>query len=288
MQSVAVARAAIPRYTCHMTLIGFTNPLSPRGVAQTVEPTPHHISTDCIKVVFRAGEELAQAHLPAGLVAVEGGLGFAWVADMLKVSAHEPDQAFLNPERTQYEEGAVGWYCRYQGQPGIYFSSLWVTQDWSMLFGQIMGWGKKLAEVHRTRLMATNPGMAPVGPGTRLAGVVHRHGQTLLRVGIEVERAEAAADLERAERPRDFDGPWSIFMQRYFPSDGPEIPEVNQLCALRLTGVQTGPVWSGRPFLEFGDSDNEELAALAGAVPLRAYAYEQGWTTDTKLELLRG
>ena len=69
---------------------------------------------------------------------------------------------------------------------------------------------------------------------------------------------------------------------------GPEIPEVNQLCALRLTGVQTGPVWSGRPFLEFGNSDNEELAALAGAVPLRAYAYEQGWTTDTKLELLRG
>ena len=59
MQSVGVARAAIPRYTCHMTLTGFTNPLSPGGVAQTVEPTPHHISTDCIKVVFRAGEELA-------------------------------------------------------------------------------------------------------------------------------------------------------------------------------------------------------------------------------------
>jgi hypothetical protein len=270
-----------------VSLSGFTNPLSPRGVAQAVEATPHHISTDCIKVVFRAGEDEARAWLPEGLEPVEGGLGFAWVADMLKVSMHEPDQAFLNPERTQYEEGAVGWYCRYQGQPGIYFSSLWVTQDWSMLFGQIMGWGKKLAEVHRTRLMDTNPGMGPVAPGTRLAGVVHRHGQRLLRVGIEVERAEAPADLERAERPADFDGPWSIFMQRYFPSVGPDIPEINQLCALRLTGVQTGPVWSGRPFLEFGASDNEELTRLAGVEPLRAYAYEQGWTTETKLELLR-
>ena len=270
-----------------MSLSGFTNPLSPRGSAQAVEPAPHHISTDCIKVVFRAGETVAQAHLPEGLDAVEGGLGFAWVADMLKVSTAEPDQAFLNPERTQYGEGAVGWYCRYQGQPGIFFSSLWVTQDWSMLFGQIMGWPKKLAEVHRTRLMASNPGMELVGPGTRLAGVVHRQGHRLLRVGIEVEQAEAPADLERGERPADFDGPWSIFMQRYFPSVGPDIPEVNQLCALRLAGVQTGPVWSGKPFLDFGRSDNEELEALAGAVPLRAYAYEQGWTTKTEVELLR-
>ena len=270
-----------------MPISGFTNPLSPRGLAEAVEPAPHHISTDCIKVVFRAGEDEARAWLAEGLEPVAGGLGFAWVADMLKVSEQEPDQAFLNPERTQYGEGAVGWYCRYQGQPGLFFSSLWVTQDWSMLFGQLMGWPKKVGEVHRTRVSAVNSGMGPVGPGTRLAGVVHRHGQRLLRVGVEVERAEAPADLERGERPADFDGPISIFMQRYFPSVGPDIPEVNQLCALRLTGVQTGAVWSGKPFLEFGASDNEELEALAGVEPLRAYAYEQGWTTDTKVELLR-
>lgn len=270
-----------------MTLSGFTNPLSPQGLAQAVEPAPHHISTDCIKVVFRAGEEQARAWLPDHLEPVEGGLGFAWVADMLKVSVAEPDQAFLNPERTQYEEGAVGWYCRYQGRPGIYFSGLWVTKDWSMLFGQLMGWGKKIGEVHRTRVMAVNPGMTAVGPGSRLAGVVHRHGQTLLRVGIEVERAEAPADLERAERPRDFDAGFSIFMQRYLPSVGPQIPAVNQLCALRLASVTTGAVWSGKPHLDFGASDNEELTALRDVEPLRAYAYEQGWTTKAELELLR-
>ncbi len=270
-----------------MSISGFTNPLSPHGLAQAVEPAPHHISTDCIKVVFRAGEDVARSWLPDGIEPVEGGLGFAWVADMLKVSEQEPDQAFLNPERTQYGEGAVGWYCRYQGQPGIYFSSLWVTQDWSMLFGQIMGWGKKIGEVHRTRLHATNPGMGPLGPGTRLAGVVHRHGQRLLRVGIAVGRAEAPADLERRERPADFDAGFSIFMQRYFPSVGPDIPEVNQLCAMRLAGVQTGAVWSGKPFLEFGASDNEELEGLAGVELLGAYAYEQGWTTETQVELLQ-
>lgn len=270
-----------------MPLSGFTNPLSPRGIAQIAEPTPHHISTDCIKVIFRTDEATAASFLPEGLDPVEGGLGFAWVADMLKVSAHEPDQTFLNPERTQYEEGAIGWFCRYQGQPGIFFSSLWVTQDWSMLFGQMLGWPKKIGEVHRTRLHSFNPGMSAVGQGTRLAGIVHRHGQRLLRVGIEIEREEAPADLERAERPRDFDAGFSIFMQRWFPSVGPGIPAVDQLVALRLAAVTTGRVWSGTPFLEWGSSDNEELEPLHRAVPLRAYAYEQGWTTDTKLELLR-
>ena len=116
---------------------------------------------------------------------------------------------------------------------------------------------------------------------------MHRHGQRLLRVGIEVERAEAPADLERAELPADFAGGFSIFMQRYFPSVGLDIPGVNQLCALRLAGVRTANVWSGKPFLEFGASDNEELEGLNGVELLRAFTCEQGWTTETKVELLR-
>ena len=46
-------------------------------------------------------------------------------------------------------------------------------------------------------------------------------------------------------------------------------------------------MFSGKSFLEFGAADNEELEALAGVEPLRAYAYEQGWTTETRVELLR-
>ena len=51
--------------------------------------------------------------------------------------------------------------------------------------------------------------------------------------------------------------------------------------------MRTGAVWSGKPFLEFGASDNEELEGLNGVELLRAYAYEQGWTTEAKVELLR-
>lgn len=261
-----------------MNLAGFTNPLSPTGKAELVERTPHHISCDAILVNFRAGRELAQRYLPEPLQATEDGLGFAYVADMLKVSAEEPDQPFLNPQRTQYGEGIVGFYCSHDDAHGRYSNFIWVTEDWSLLFGHVMGFAKKIGSVHRTRLNPANPGMDPLGPGSRLSGVVHRHGRRLLDVGIEVERAEEPSGLARqGDR---------VFMVRYFPSSGPDIPEVRQLTSLKLRGARTQDVFSGTPFLRFGESDNEELEALRDVEPVRAFTYRQGWTTDTVEELV--
>jgi hypothetical protein len=260
-----------------MNLSGFTNPLSPTGRAELVEQTPHHISADAIRVMFKAGEDVAARYLPAPLTPVEDGIGFAYVADMLKLSAAQPDQPFLNPERTQYGEGIVGFYARFGQVTGRFSAFIWVTQDWSMGFGQAMGWAKKMANVHRTRINSFNPGMKEVGAGSRLSGAVHRHGNTLLRVGAEIERPEQPTALPGyGDRG---------FMLRYFPSVGPDIPETRQLVSLRLSDVATGDVYSGRPFLEFGYSDNEELDALRDVVPLRAYAYKQGWTTDSVVQL---
>lgn len=261
-----------------MNLAGFTNPLSPDGTAELVERTPHHISCDAILVNFRAGRELAQRYLPEPLEPIDDGLGFAYVADMLKVSAEEPDQPFLNPQRTQYGEGIVGFYCAHGDTRGRFSNFIWVTEDWSMLFGHVMGFAKKMGSVSRTRLNPANPGMEPLGPGSRLSGLVHRHGCRLLDVGIEVERAEEPSGLVRqGDR---------VFMVRYFPGSGPHIPEVRQLTSLKLSGGTTQDVFSGKPFLRFGASDNEELEPLAGVEPIRAFTYRQGWTTDAVEELL--
>lgn len=261
-----------------MNLAGFTNPLSPMGKAELVERTPHHISCDAILVNFRAGRELAQRYLPEPLEPYEDGLGFAYVADMLKVSVDEPDQPFLNPERTQYGEGIVGFYCKHGETAGRLSNFIWVDQDWSMLFGHVMGFAKKMGSISRTRLNPANPGMEPLGPGTRLAGVVHRHGRQLLNVGIEVEKAEEPSRLFRAGD--------RVFMLRYFPSTGPEIPEVRQLVSLKLSNGVTQGVFSGKGSVKFGESDNEELTALSGAEVVSAFTYRQGWTTDTAEELL--
>lgn len=263
-----------------MTLKGFTNPLSPHGRASTVEPTPHFISADAIRVNFRAGEETVRKYLPEGLEPVEGGIGFAYVADMMKVSASEPDQAYLNPERTQYGEGIIGFYCTHKETRGRFSAFIWVDQDWSMQFGVVMGWGKKMAEIHRTRINPYNPAMQPIGPGTKLKGVVHRHGRTLFEIGVDIEQEEQrqpTANSDHGDR---------AFLLRYFPSVGEEIPETKQLLGLPLSGANTGDMFSGKPYLKFGESDNEDLELLKDAEPIRGFVYKSGWKTDTVLELL--
>lgn len=262
-----------------MTLHGFSNPLSPTGRAALVEPTPHHISSDAIRVDFKAGVDVARRYLPEPLEPIEDGLGFAYVADMLKVSSADLDQPFANPERTQYGEGIVGFFCKHGEVHGRFSAFIWVTQDWSMGFGMLMGWAKKMGEVHRTRLNPLNPGMREPGPGVRLSGVVHRYGERLLRVGIDIEQDEPP-DALPAHGGRGF-------MLRYLPSVGAQIPETRQLVSLRLQDVRTGDVFSGTPTLELGASDSEELEPLQDVTPVCAYAYRQGWTTDASVELIQ-
>jgi len=261
-----------------MPIKGFTNPLSPNGRAQLVEPLPHHISADAIRVLFRAGEATARAYLPEGLEPVEGGLGYAYVADMVKVSADEPDQTFLNPERTQYGEGIIGFYCRRGETFGRFSAFIWVTEDWSMFFGQLMGWAKKMGEVRRTHLNPFNPGMTGYGPGARLSGQVHRRGHMLFRIGVEVERS-----VEPSEMPAYGD---RGFMVRYLPSIGPQLPEIHQLLSLKLKAVKTGDVFTGRPTMQIGTSDNEDLDGLHSVELVSGWAFKQGWTTDASVELV--
>ncbi|MFS8499515.1 MAG: acetoacetate decarboxylase family protein [Micromonosporaceae bacterium] len=261
-------------------LKGFTNPLSPTGNASTVEPPPHHISADAIRVVFRAGEDVAARYLPDGLEPVDGGLGFAYVADMMKVSASEPDQAYLSPQRTQYGEGIIGFYCQYQGVRGRFSAFIWVDQDWSMQFGTVMGWPKKIGNIHRTRINPYNPAMQPLGPGSRLKGLVHRYGRLVFEIGVEIEQAEEPAGNTGQHGQR-------AYLLRHLPAVGPKIQEVRQLVALPLANVRTGDVFSGKPHLAIGDAENEDLEPLRNVELVRGYTYKSGWTTDTVLELLR-
>lgn len=259
-------------------LKGYSNPVSPKGIASLVEPTPHHISAEAIQVYFRLDEDLVRSYLPEGLEPVDGGLSYAYVADMVKVSDHEKDQLFLNPERTQYKEGLVGFYCQHKGIQGRYSAFVWVTQDWSAVFGQIMGWGKKIGQISMTKVHPFNPGMGELTPGKKLRGLVSRHGQRIMDLGIELTKREPD-DSVPAYGNR-------TFLYRYFPSTGAEVPEVRQLLTLKLGGAKTVEVWSGKGFVNFGESDNEELLPLQPKEIVSAYYFKRGWTTSHETDLL--
>ncbi|WP_328853317.1 acetoacetate decarboxylase family protein [Micromonospora globbae] len=261
-----------------MRLRGFTNPLSPTGSASLVEPPPHHIGSDAIRVLFRAGADLARRYLPEPLEPVDDGVGFAFVADMVKVSDSDPDQAFTAPRRTQYGEGIIGFYATHRGEPGRFSAFIWVTEDWSMGFGTVMGWGKKIGEVRRTHINPYNPAMGPIGPGTKLSGSVTRLGEPVLDLGIEITEAiEASAMPAYGNRG---------FLLSHQPSPSPTIPTRTRLLGLQLANVRTGEVFRGNPHLKIHDAVNEDLAPLRDVEPFAAYAFKQGWTTDTTAEVL--
>lgn len=260
-------------------LKGWSNPLSPLGRAGLVESVPHHISQEAIQVYFRADPAIVQRYLPEGLEPIEGGLGYAYVGRMLKVSTSNLQQTYDNPERTQYGEGLISFFVRYGDRVGQFMPFVWVDQDWSVTFGHFMGWGKKMGDVAMTKIHPVNPGMGEIGSGTKLRGIVSRYGQRILDLGITLERVEDDAAV-----PNFGD---TIFTLRYFPSVGPEIPAVHQLGAMRLKGTQTTGVWSGRGSLAFGPSDNEELVELGQVEVTSAYAFGRGWTTDAVVEVLK-
>jgi hypothetical protein len=222
--------------------------------------------------------DVAASYLPDGLEPSDPPRGFAYVANMMKVSESDLEQPAREPERTQYDEGVVGIYCKHGDVEGRFSAFIWVTQDWSVTFGHFMGLPKKHARVWKTQYHDVNPGMRPVGPGTTYRGVVDRLGTRVLDLSVTLD-----------ERLPD-DGIPSyghrVFLHRIIPSPGPEIPVVKQLLSLQLGSARTVDCWSGAGTLEFSDGSNEEVEGLRPGRIVGAYFFRRGWTTDSRAELV--
>ena len=262
------------------TLHGFGNPLSPTGRAALVDTPPHHISADAMQVVFRVDPDKARAYLPDGLELHEDALAYAYVADMVKVSEVHPDQASIEPQATQYQESILGLYCSYNGEPGRFSAFIWVSEDWSVVFGHYMGFAKKQAVVHKTKVHAANPAQGPIGPGTKLRGTTDRLGRRIMNV-----------DVELTEKIGDDEVPaygHRVYTYRHIPSPSAELPDQRHLFALDLDRATTIDAWRGTGNVElFPDALNEELDGLQPLEIVDAFTFQRGWTTKTGAKLLR-
>lgn len=261
-----------------MTLQGYGNPLSPTGRAALVDDVPHHISAEALHVVFRVDPDAAAPYLPPQLSLGEDPMGFAFVADMAKVSAAKADAGAPEPQTAQYNEGIVGLYCHHNGAPGRFSAFIWVNRDWSAVFGHFMGFAKKMGDVYKTRHHSANPAMGPAGPGTILRGTVDRGGYRLLDMSVELtERLPDDGIPSYGHR---------VYLYRHLPSPSPDLPESRNLLALDLAGATTINCWRGRGAVNLGTSPTEELDGLQPVEIVDAFAYERGWTTDATARLL--
>lgn len=260
-----------------LNLKGYSNPLSPGGKAALVTPTPHHYGGHFIFVDYRADVDVVARYLPAPLEPDPEGRAFAIVDELVCVPGDNPELVYSNPERTRYTEGVVGLRCSYKGTPGTFMNAMWVSKDWSMLFGNFMGWPKKIANIHLTYVPPNHPTLKPIGVGSNLRGVVAREGYRILDVSVRLDTRE-----EDSAAPQFG---W-LYAVRYFPGVGPTLPGVKQLIRNRIKDPRSINVFSGEANLEFGESDNEELLPLKPVEIIRGYSYNPSWTSTHTAELL--
>lgn len=256
-----------------------SNPRTAGGASALVEPAPHHIACDALHVTFRADPDRIRYFLPPGMEPDKEGTGWVMIADMVKISASDPDQYWRNPERSNYNECVLGFNVTFGGRSGRYSPLVWVNRDWSLGMGNIMGWGKRLATVERSRLNGCNPGIPDLGPGARAGGIVHRHGTPVLSASVEM--GEDAQPLDSLPSYGS-----TTFLYRYLASPGPDIPEVEQLLELQLSNVAMSDIWRGSPSLHLAGDDNEELDQLGETEVLEGYCYKRGWTLDRQARLV--
>ena len=187
----------------------------------------------------------------------------AYVCEIISVAESSPDMVASRPDRTTYNEAAVGIRCKFKDRLGVYFPVMWVTTEWSLLRGLLNGYQKRLADrISMTKLHPLNPGLAPVSGGSRFGGFcVKGPGQTL---SLEVT-------VERGGAPSDLPSFGSTFGVRRFPSTGETQGTVNEAVEVQKSNSKMSDVWIGRGSLR------TELG-VGPIEPVSGAVYRSGFT----------
>ena len=109
-------------------------PMSPLGMMAAYNNVPVKIGGRALIVAFRPNVEIARRYIPNPLE-LKGALGLAKTYHLIRTPVDE-DLKSLNPEKTQYSEGAVALVVTYQGHSGQYNIVNWVNQEDALLRGR--------------------------------------------------------------------------------------------------------------------------------------------------------
>jgi Acetoacetate decarboxylase (ADC) len=237
------------------------HPLAP-GPASAIEKGPWHYGADYIAVYFRGAPSKLAGFVPAPF-AVDDGLCMAYVCEIVSVSDSGADMVNTSPDRTLYQEAAVGVRVRHGDVPGVFFPVMWVTTEWSLLRGLVNGYQKRLADrISMTRLHPLNPGLKGHTPGARFSGFCVKGQDTTMSVSVELRGPGDQSDLPSFG---------VTFGMRRFPKTDPSQGEVEEPVQILKSNSRVSDVWLGtgtfRSVLDLG-----ALRPVSGAV------YRSGFT----------
>ncbi len=237
------------------------HPMSP-GATSAIEPGPWHYGADYVTVYFEGDSARLSGLIPAGFK-VEGGLCMAYVCEIISVSDSGAEMVASQPDRTVYQEAAVGVKCSWKGRVGVYFPVMWVTTEWSLLRGLLNGYQKRLADrISMSKLHPLNPGLRPLAPGLRLSGFCMKGSARTLAVSVDVQRQGAPSDLPSF-------GP--TFGTRSLPKTHPSQSSVSEPVEILKSNSRMSDVWLG--------AGTVDTSLDVGAVrPVLGAVYRSGFT----------
>jgi Acetoacetate decarboxylase (ADC) len=237
------------------------HPLSP-GPTSAIEKGPWHYGADYIAVYFEADIASLAQLVPKPFV-VDGGLCNAYVCEIVSVGDSNPELAATRPDRTVYQEAAVGVKCKYHERGGVFYPVMWVTTEWSLLRGILNGYQKRLADrISMTKLHPLNPGLKPIAPGSELGGFCVKGPETTISLKVRIEKQGASADLPSFG---------ATFGMRNFPQTDSSQGKVYEPVEILKSNSRVADVWVGsgevRTTLDVG-----KVKTLLGA------SYRSGFT----------
>jgi hypothetical protein len=237
------------------------HPLAP-GPTSAIERGPWHYGADYITVYFKA-EPSKLAKLVPRPFRVDDGFCIAYVCEIISVGDSKEEMVAAQPDRTTYQEAAVGVRCLFGKRRGVFYPAMWVTTEWSLLRGLLNGYQKRLADkISLTKLHPLNPGLKPLSPGMKLGGFCVKGSETTLSLKVTLERKGSPAELPSFG---------STFGMRKFPRTDPTQGTVDEPVEVLKSNSRVSDVWTGR-------GSTETVLGVGEVKPVSAAIYRSGFT----------
>jgi hypothetical protein len=237
------------------------HPLVP-GDTSAIEKGPWHYGADYVTVYFSGNPTKMKEMVPPPFN-VTDGTGLAYVCEIVSVSDSDAGMVSRHPERTLYQEAAIGLKCQAANKQGVFYPVMWVSTEWALLRGLLNGYQKRLADtISLTKLHPLNPGLKQVGPGSTLSGFCVKGAGSCLSVGVT---------LKHKGEPGDLPTFGATFGRRAFPRTDSSQREVMEPVEILKSNQKTSNVWLGDGYFETALDLGETMVTLGAT-------YSSGFT----------
>lgn len=246
----------------------FSLPLSPNGTSSLVQAPPWHFGGELIEVIYRADPNTIAQFLPKPFVLVDSS-PFVSIAMTDVISVKEGKDIAINPERTQYKECLVKLYASIRGKNVWYVPTTWVTTDFSLMRGFLLGFGKKLGKISLTRFHELNPVLPTKRKGTIMTGICEAF--HTMNVSLNLTLEKKTSEIGFTNIP--------ICVTRRFPDVGnPSKILYSDVTELIVGNYKRKNIWLAKGSVNLQKNNLEPLTNLQPLEIITARTYSEGFT----------